>query len=223
MSFKRAKVVMLPAPKANLYIDLGHMDFLNYYRPIHEVKEDALVKPQHIYITTNEKINAGDWVTNGTTVWKFVAELVSINYKKIIATTDKLLITSNEFLWGYNLPSPSESFIRKFVESYNHERTPKTNWLPITDILVEYETIYNTSGHTKKELKENTIIEERLKIDENNTITIKKLKQTFSREEVDKFLLDVINLGMALRQDQLNGQDDRSGNEVLQLYKDENL
>jgi hypothetical protein len=226
MSFKRAKVVMLPAPNKKAILSLRELgdcilyakDFLTEY-----FDNDVNHTAQNLYITTNEKIKAGDWVTNGVSVWKFVDELVTIDYRKIIATTDKLLITSNEFLWGYRLPSPSESFIRKFMESYNYERTPKTKWLPITDILVEYETITNTSGHTKKELKENAIIEERLKVDSNNTITIKKLKQTFNREELDKILLDVMNLGMSLRQDQLSGHDQRSGNEVLEEYKNENL
>lgn len=45
-----------------------------------------------------------------------------------------------------------------------------------------------------------------------------KIKNTFSYDEVKKIALDVMNLGMTLRQDQLNGYTDKSGSEVLDEY-----
>lgn len=44
------------------------------------------------------------------------------------------------------------------------------------------------------------------------------LQTTFSYEEVEKIALDIMNLGMVLRQDQLNGYCDKSGNDVAQEY-----
>lgn len=38
---------------------------------------------------------------------------------------------------------------------------------------------------------------------------------TYTKEEVVKLLEEVMNLGMSLRQQQLNGSEDRSGKEVL--------
>lgn len=43
-------------------------------------------------------------------------------------------------------------------------------------------------------------------------------KITLTYEELYQIGLDVINLGMSLRQNQLNGWTDKSGNEVLSDY-----
>jgi hypothetical protein len=96
--------------------------------------------------------------------------------KKIIATTD----TSLKIFAGkgdtcdlyYNLPQPSQQFIEKYIEFYNKGKV-------ITDVLVEYQQIaqYNTG--------EPILI---LKLDKNNTITIKKSKDSWNREEVIKLI-----------------------------------
>jgi len=44
--------------------------------------------------------------------------------------------------------------------------------------------------------------------------------RSFSFEKVQEIALDVMNLGMSLRQDQLAGRTDKSGNEVLKEYMD---
>ena len=49
---------------------------------------------------------------------------------------------------------------------------------------------------------------------------IADVRRSFSYEEVQKITLDVMNLGMSLRQDQLTGWTDKSGNEVLKEYMD---
>lgn len=43
---------------------------------------------------------------------------------------------------------------------------------------------------------------------------------SFSLEEVKKIANEIMNLGMELRQNQLNGSDTRSGNQVLKEYFD---
>lgn len=45
----------------------------------------------------------------------------------------------------------------------------------------------------------------------------------YSKEEVQDLLLDVMNLGMTLRQNQLNGQCSKSGREVLNEFIEKNL
>lgn len=51
----------------------------------------------------------------------------------------------------------------------------------------------------------------------------KRIKTSWTREELDEILSEVMNLGMSLRQDQLNGYTSKSGNEVLEEYKQQNL
>jgi len=65
----------------------------------------------------------------------------SINWcKKIIATTDTSLqyaVDKSPYpMEVYGLPTPSQSFIEKYIKEYN-------NNTPITDVLVEYEWIDN--------------------------------------------------------------------------------
>jgi len=57
---------------------------------------------------------------------------------------------------------------------------------------------------------------------ENETKPLKQpaVIRSFSYEEVYQIALNVMNLGMSLRQDQLRGWTDKSGNEVLAEYMD---
>ncbi len=50
-----------------------------------------------------------------------------------------------------------------------------------------------------------------------------KEKKIYTQSEVDEFLDEVMNLGMKLRQDQLNCVDDRSGETVLKEWKNKKL
>lgn len=52
----------------------------------------------------------------------------------------------------------------------------------------------------------------------NSVIMSNNKKITLTYEELYQIGLDVINLGMSLRQNQLNGWTDKSGNEVLSDY-----
>jgi hypothetical protein len=55
---------------------------------------------------------------------------------------------------------------------------------------------------------------------EDKALNKTNVRNSFSYEEVQKIALDVMNLGMSLRQDQLKGWTDKSGNEVLKEYMD---
>jgi hypothetical protein len=127
----------------------------------------------HLYITTDEEIKEGDWyywsVTN--TIQKAIKDSlgrlpkIEDGSKKIIATTDKSL----------GLASPSTSFIEKFVEEYNKGNI-------ITKVIVEYESVEYCRPmpmvHQKYYIS-------KVKINpKDNTITIKKVKDSWSREEV---------------------------------------
>ena len=103
-------------------------------------------------------------------------------YREVLATTDSSLwrpshkYASDVIL----LPQPSQQFIEKFIEEYNRGNV-------ITDVLIEYELISNEEyfGNTVNPDDDVPYFDERLKINYNdNTITIKKVKDSYTREEV---------------------------------------
>ena len=173
MSFKRTKVVMLSTnEKASLRLFPNGLLFSN---PL--VYEPHL-KNQELYFLSDDEIKVGDWfisIPRGTihkctgvfennlidNTWenREKVEITKADCKKIIATTNKDL--------GIALPQPSESFIKKFIEAYNSGKA-------ITEVMVEYNHLQSTTG----------LNEEWLKINPDNTITTRKMKDSWSREEV---------------------------------------
>ena len=84
---------------------------------------------------------------------------------------------------GENLPQPSQQFIQKYIEEYNKGNV-------ITDVLVEYELVSNEEYFLNTINPDDDVpyFDERLKINsKDNTITIKKVKDSYSREEVIGF------------------------------------
>lgn len=55
---------------------------------------------------------------------------------------------------------------------------------------------------------------------QSSALNTSDVGRSFTYEEVQKIALDVMELGMKLRQDQLKGWTDKSGNEVLKEYMD---
>lgn len=199
MSFKRVKVVMLPTnEKAQLWLSKGNA--LTLWGK--ENNNDKLGANQHLYFLSDEEIKEGDWYIsamksiisqhNGT-------EKLPDGWKKIIATTDKSLEISNNLDYNqllpnrkdfrFYLPHPSEQFIEKYIEEYNKGRE-------IKEVLVEYNIyddqcdglscgICNCNHTTEKLISE-------LKINpKDNTITIRKTKDSWNREEVVKLLEEI--------------------------------
>ena len=145
-----------------------------------------IFKHQHLYIILDDEIKLFDWVYNNKeniveritskTKLIFVLEENKENqtFKKIIATTDTSLeprnLYGNSGLFKTILPQPSQQFIQKFVEEYNKGNI-------IEDVLVEYgkEYVDEKDAYGYNKLKINP---------KNNTITIKKAKDSWTREEV---------------------------------------
>mgnify|MGYP003542017229 CR=1 FL=1 len=129
--------------------------------------------------------------------------------KKIIATTDEsltILVTDRTDCYMI-LSKPSDYFIKKYIEEYN-----KGN--QITDILVEYspkeykigDKVHIGGKDWEVDIKVEwselfkgfyfgtrnggtwKCFEYELKVDSDNTITIKKVKDSYSREELIKIL-----------------------------------
>ena len=178
--FKKAKVIMLPTnQKAIIHWNEDNHFFLsNTPKLINSGFE--------LFITYDEEIKVGDWFYYEAekTIMQctehnfyFTPELIQnySNVYKIIATTDTSLkiktfyeIESNQEI---SLPQPSKQFIEKYIEEYNKGNV-------ITDILVEYEIETNALF---KVYESDPI---KLKVNpKDNTITIKKVKDSWNREE----------------------------------------
>ena len=192
MSFKRVKVFMLPTnEKAPLWLSKGNT--LTLWGK--ENNNDKLGDNQHLYILSDEEIKVGDWFYadeyskpeqakhfDGKLVNGFVVEFC----KKIIATTDKSLNVKSFINYGKEsgkevdvlLPQPSQSFIEKYVEEYNKGNI-------ITEVMVEYD--YRVKSGTIDEHKKGLAGYEYFELKVNpkdNTITIRKTKDSWNREEV---------------------------------------
>ena len=165
MKLKR-NVVMLPTKeKSKLFIGKisGQLCDLTV------ADRDETTDNQELYITSDEKPVDGDWVIPnnpeyGNRIWKYTPAPCPMPYwgctdncKKIIATTDKSL----------SLPSPSPAFVQAYIKDYNAGN-------PITEVMVEYlENCYQDEPDRLE-----------LYVDKNNCITITKVKDSWTREEV---------------------------------------
>lgn len=206
-TFKKTKVVMLPTnEKANLLLT-GRND-LYYSSKLSDFSlKEYIDRFQHLYFLSNEEIKDGEYgfcmnlFNKGNQPYQIIFKMDSeqrqamielggqknANVFKIIATTQILrnspILTDLTGRWF--LPQPSQSFIEKFVEEYN-----KGN--QITEVLVEYEEgKYNLDELRERHLKglPHSYDYCNLKINpKDNTITIRKAKDSWSREEVIELL-----------------------------------
>ena len=200
---KKCKVVMLATEEK---VDIGAPNW--WLQGQKKLIINNLIS--NLYITSDDEIKEGDWymcweTINGVpskheisnkTLNSFCKD--AENYKKIVATTDKSL----------NLPSPSEQFIQKYIESYNKGNV-------ITEVTVEYEE-YMKQGIFNK--GDDTHYFD-VKINPDNTINIKPIKDNYSREEVIILLQNVIKDSYSYELEEHHGGDYRN----LKKWIEENL
>lgn len=183
--YQQCKVVILATEKGKLIYE----DFILKYHPSGIDVGDK--KYFNFYILSDEKIKEDDWCynSNGVGIKNKIIYINSIGsrlnakqfgWKKIIATTDNSL----------GLPQPSQSFIKKYIEDYNSDNV-------IENVLVEYEEYFDNKSKDRQYVNKqgeviNSII---LKVDPNHTITIKNLKDNYSREEVENIIIDALLFG----------------------------
>lgn len=185
-TMKKCKVILLPTnEKAPIYL----------YKPNNKVQIANGVtlgygdKYQHLYFLSDEEIKEGDWYSSSheTTInqaSKFNLETLNKAYwaKKIIATTDSsLAMLIPDPIIGkapVYFPTPSQDFIKVFIEEYN-----KGNVIKWVD--VEYEEI---SDNKTNDFGKKQIYYQKLKVNSRNEITIRKVKNSWSREECIKQL-----------------------------------
>jgi len=191
--FKKCKVVMLPT---NEKAKFGNLVLAPLFQKLLIFEHQNCTEvSQHLYILSDEEIKEGDWVYNEISkeIYQFKENRVDYE-KKIIATTDKSL-TREIFGLGETamcpLPQPSTSFIEKFVEEYNKGNV-------ITEVMVEYEKYigknYVGEFTTEKDF------DYKLKVNpKDNTITIRKVKDSWNRDEVRKLLITAYSKGRTNR------------------------
>jgi hypothetical protein len=194
---KRCKVVMLATEESiirkNKYRDL-------LAKSPEPMKEDSLGIPQHLYIIDPKaEIKEGDWCLHKTgknrsgfdmkdvvrqAFGKDIEKWCSVSagnefHEKIIASTDESL----------GLPSPSPQFIDKYIEEYNKGK-------PIGWVDVEMEKHVDQHPDwkpTHNNPDDPPVVSFWLpKTDKNNYITIRKVKDSWARDEVEE-LIDRLN------------------------------
>ena len=208
--FKRVKVVILPTNEAtgDFSKERIYPCLLKYSWMFDEEEKGKLIfadsnirtptQLQHLYIISDDEIKEGDWYYDNVVLqirqWKSFMIYNKLQHKKIIATTDTSLYRE-ESCTGYTetrsrtfyskkpLPKPSQQFIQKYIEEYNRGNI-------MTDVLVEYELISNEEYFLNTINPDENVpyFDENLKINPKyNTITIKKVKDSWNREEVIEF------------------------------------
>lgn len=214
--FKNARVVLLTTnQKSNIHIAKKCNDYdphnkdLNIYTPYLVYKKDLKgshrnTQSCHLYIATKDEIKDNDfvlhWMGSEHPAGNFVFQCKKVNNNdkthgifsedtdnlrehcfKIIATTDTSLNIKHNCECGAttfegcsecieSLPKPSKSFVDKFISEYNKGNV-------ITECLVEYDC-----DHLQMPQKVIDI----LKVDKDNEITIRKIKYSYTKDEVEK-------------------------------------
>jgi hypothetical protein len=194
--YKKCKVVLLPTKQeGNLYL-WGYKLFTGIKRGDSE--------SHHLYVLSDDEIKEGDWFINRQymieednvpeyALWRYDNQSIKPNSNpmKIIASTDSSLKIPKVFdytKYGENLPSIPQSFIDYYVSEYN-----KGN--KIEEVMVEYEP----TGRMKSGGVE-TNITEILKLNSDNTINIKPIKDSFTRAEVIEKIYAVLRAtGVTIR------------------------
>lgn len=194
---KKAQVVMLPTEDRCFIFMNKNKTWLKSSNVI--LDDHPVERNQHLYIVSDDEIKEGDWFIqthqaiqtlvqcdkqNVEAIKHFQSNVLKA--KKIIATTDTSLRINSELSNSnsikFQLPQPSQQFIEKYIESYNKGNV-------IIDVLVELlsEESYGC------DLAYYGLIEPEIKVNlKDNTITIKKLKDNWNREELIEKLKSIL-------------------------------
>lgn len=182
--YREYKVVMLPTEKANI-ISCNSKRLLVFDKSTVSIggyTSDEIFTPQHLYITSDDVIREGDWyILEGKLLHFSGRNILGDNFKAdvIVATTDKELHAIK--FRDTKLEAPSkylkgiavipQLFIDEYISEYNKGNI-------IEKVLVEYEdefAQYESNFKMPKKLI--------LKISKDNTISIKRMKDSCNKEE----------------------------------------
>lgn len=207
--YKKANIVMLPSNEKAHFGDIvvtpdNKTLFIFQHQNCTEIA-------QHLYITSDEEIKAGCWFICNNAAQQCIRVIEGHDYPYeiknkfngeiqrhskhwkgvIIATTDTSLKVINLSNLGENwkdisLPQPSKEFIEIYIKAYNKCKQ-------ITTIEIEYESMDISTMTSDTKTHPNLSIET-LKINSDNTINIKPIKNNWSREDIIKLKNKLISL-----------------------------
>ena len=180
---------MLPTDQKSFLFLKSHNDLeYNFINPIHGINYLGW-KYQHLYILSDDEIKEGDFIYHFIyhrldsiiVKWDGLDTPREYGYNKVIASTDPFLkITTDNFFADdpkrpIKLPLPSipQSFIEEYVSEYN-----KGN--KIEEVMIEYDPEFEEWSDESGVY----MIEESIKFNPDNTINIKKVKDSWTRDEV---------------------------------------
>jgi len=225
---KKCKVVMLPTnEKAKIQrINSLYIQGTDKLFPpnVPDMKELGFVNPnknQHLYIISDDEIKECDWFINNNGVWQHNGKIEpNGGARKVVASTDsnlkfKRLVDCDSSVGNVihtiSMPSPSQSFIDKYISEYN-----KGNKLE--EVLVEYDEVYRDA--TKDRWGYDLVLKVNPK---DNTITIKRTKDSWTRDEVISLMEFALEVGFDLSKDPLPRLTDISGKGYLAKWIESNL
>lgn len=195
--YKKHKIIMLPIEEKSVLF-IGRVS-----RQLHDLaiaNKDSTTNNQNLYIVSDEEIKEGDWFIANQAPRKCIRIDSNTSCPYITLQKDEeighfktwhniVIASTNPSL---NLPQPSQSFIDKYISEYNKGNI-------ITDIMVEYEE-YDHDEEWSDISGAYETFKERVKVSKDNTITISKIRDSWSREEV-KALLDELTNELSMRVD----------------------
>ena len=197
--YKSCNVVMLHTNQAQnednntIYLNNFSKELILGWRNARSTNQTV----QHLYITSDEEIKVNDWVMlnyrigksidkalpaclknafHNADFWNAENKTQNLGNKPIIATTDTSLRRMGDagivdIALGLEISYIPESFIKYFIEEYNKGNV-------ITKVMVEYVQVPNS---VFIQVLEAPYIQ--LKINSDNTINIKPIKNSWNREE----------------------------------------
>ncbi len=201
--YQECQVHLLEASEANsnytnLWMD-SRTKKLDIATLVSGSKSNKIIKFQNLYITSNEEIKEGDWCLffwDGGQVGSLPNQykpskghVLNNGLRKIVATTDsslELVKDLGEISQTAILPQPSKQFVQKYIEEFNKENI-------IEKVLVEYGKY--PDGF---DLEDGTQYSYNLKTDSHNCITIKPIKDSWTREEVKDLISDWTRMSSGL-------------------------
>lgn len=224
MERKRAKVHMLPTEDKSIIFRRPSDSRLLFFRDGKHNSDFEHLKAQHLYITTDEEIKDCWYIRESDKTihycqGEFGADINMDQFSKIIASTDPKLtmihkcptcssigrkdgymkckgnllgisICSNKETENISLPQPSLAFIKKYCELEG-----------IDEVDVECEECCGDVEFCPDGDGFNCAKELGLKVDSHNTITIHAIKDSWSREEVERLLHLALATGSAYGMD----------------------
>lgn len=239
---KKRQIVMVSSKVQTKIVHREDIDKLWY----ETIRDTYLWGFKTLHVLSDENIENGDTYLDILTNETYLASERPVTmkcFKKIIASTDTTLgvakirrsfidIYIKAFNTGKQIKFVDVEYWIKPISKYAIEKlqphADRTDWcLNGEGFLTNSYWLSADDGKIENNYGNGFVIDRDIKIllnvDKNNFIPIFKIKNEWTRFEMNQILLDVMNLGMDLRDKQLTYQTDKSGVEVLNEWKLKNL